>query len=96
LSVIAEGLPKAIAACGCKVEIASSQRLMWAWYRHDSSPPMLGVGVDIANKGTAVTPKPTTPWSEASKAVVAAAKMGTPISTRSPRSHVRRAGAATR
>ena len=77
--LIVEGLPKAIAACGCKVEIASVQRLMWAWYRRDSSPPMLGVGVDVANKGTAVTPKPTTPWSEASKAVVAAAKLGKPI-----------------
>lgn len=77
--LIVEGLPKAIATCGCKVEIASVQRLMWAWYRRDSSLPMLGVGVDVANKGTAVTPKPTAPWSEASKAVVAAAKMGKPI-----------------
>jgi hypothetical protein len=80
--LIVEGLPKAIAACGCKVEIASVQRLMWSWYGHDSGQPLVGVGVDIASakdKGTAVTAKPTAPWSDAGKIVAAAAKAGKPL-----------------
>ena len=77
--LIVDALPKAIAACGCKVDIASVQRLMWAWYGRDGNQPMLGLGVDLAPKGTAVTAKPNAPWSEASAAVVAAAKAGKPV-----------------
>lgn len=81
--LVAEGFPKAIATCGCKVEIASVQRLMWSWYRRDSSPDTLGVGVELAtDKGTVVTAAPTAPWAEAANAVVAAARAGQPITLR--------------
>jgi hypothetical protein len=79
---IVEGIPRAIAACNCKVEIASVQRLLWAWYRRDSDVGMLGVGVDLADTGTAVTAQPTTPWSEAGKTLASAAKAGKPIALR--------------
>jgi hypothetical protein len=78
-AAIVEGIPAAIAACNCKVEIASVQRLLWSWYRRDSDPPMLGIGVDLAKTGTAVTAKPTAPWSDAGKLVAAAAKAGQPL-----------------
>src|SRR5262249_40443802 len=48
--VIAAGFPKAIKACGCKVEIASVQRLVWAWYSLDRQPELLGVPVMLATK----------------------------------------------
>ena len=58
------------------------QRLLWSWYGHDSGLPLIGIGADIASakdKGTSVTAKPTTPWSEAGKNVAAAAKAGKPL-----------------
>jgi|GEM_PF-3726178 len=83
--LIVEGFPKAIAACGCKVEIASVQRLLWSWYGHDRGLPLVGIAADIASAKdkvtavTAVTAKSTTPWSEAGKNVAAAAKAGKPL-----------------
>jgi hypothetical protein len=44
---IVEDLPKAIAACDCKVEISSVQHLMWAWWGRDDGDPNLGVAVEI-------------------------------------------------
>jgi hypothetical protein len=80
--LIVKGFPKAIAACNCKVEIPAVQRLLWSWFRRDSSPAVAGIKVELAANGTPVTAKPTAPWSEASNSVIAAAKAGKPLSLR--------------
>ncbi|HEU0031221.1 MAG TPA: hypothetical protein VFQ53_11350 [Kofleriaceae bacterium] len=76
---LVEGLPKAILACGCKVELPAVQRLMWAWWGRDGGPPLTGVTVAIAKTGTKVRAKPTATWLDAHKAILDAAKAGKPI-----------------
>jgi hypothetical protein len=78
---IVDGLPKAIEACGCNVEIASVQRLMWAWFMRDSGTAFTWFTVELATDkgGTEVTAKKDAPWSETHATVLAAAKQGKPL-----------------
>ena len=80
---VVTGMPAEIEACGCRVEMAAVQRLMWAWWGRDSGPALAAVKIEIAadaKAGTAITAKPDAPWSEASQLLVAAAEQGKPIS----------------
>lgn len=77
--VTIEGLPKAIAACNCKVEMASVQRLLWSWYSRDVGPETTILSLELAATGTNVTAKPASAWSDAGKELVAAAKAGKPV-----------------
>ena len=79
---IVDLLPRRILACGCKVEFAAVQRLMWSWWDRDAGDAVAVIPVDLATSpkdGTKVTAKPTAPWSEAGKLVIAAAEQGKPI-----------------
>jgi hypothetical protein len=78
-AILTGDLPKAIAACGCKVEMASVQRLAWAWYNRDTGTPVTAVTLDVGKPGTKLTAKPSAPWSETSKQVAVAAKQGKPV-----------------
>ena len=81
-ATIADALPKAIEACGCKVELASVRRLMWAWWGRDQGAPLVGITVEIAKTakdGSKVSAKPKAPWSDAYKAIADAADAGKPL-----------------
>jgi hypothetical protein len=72
----------ALAACDCRVEMPAVQRLMWAWWGRENGAQLVGVTIAMASTakdGTVVKAAPTTPWSEAHKAVVDAAKAAKPL-----------------
>ena len=72
-------LPDAIAACDCKVDLASVERLMWRLWGRDR-PAYAWVPVELAKGGTKVSvATPDSPWSETWPVVVAAARKGRPI-----------------
>ena len=72
-AIIDDGLPKAIAACGCKVEMASVRRLMWTWWGRDLGA-YTAVSAVIAKDGTKVTAKPDATWADVYPKLVDAAK----------------------
>jgi hypothetical protein len=79
---VAVGMPEEIQLCGCRVDLPSVRRLMWAWWGRDQGPALAGTRVEVAavaKDGTLVTTKPETPWSEAAPLVAAAAEQGKPI-----------------
>jgi biopolymer transport protein ExbD len=76
-------LPRAIEACGCKVELPAVRRWLWAiWDRDQPGMPMLTVTLAVARGGAPLTMDPATPWSAAHAAVVAAARAGKPVSVK--------------
>jgi hypothetical protein len=72
-ALIVTELPKAIAACGCKVEMASVERLMWSWWGRDLGT-YTAVSSLLARDGTKVTAKPGATWADGYTQVVEAAK----------------------
>jgi hypothetical protein len=79
---VAVGMPEEIKMCGCRVDLAAVQRLMWAWWGRDRGPALAAIRVEIAavaKDGTDLTMKPDAPWSEASQLVIAAAEQRKPI-----------------
>ena len=80
---LVDDLPAAIVACHCQIEIASVQRLAWAWYAHDLGAELVGVPVELSAHGTPVTaPAPAATWADGAPALVAAARAGGAIAVR--------------
>ncbi len=80
---LAKELPKAIAACNCKVDMAGVQALAWLVYDRYSGVARTGLTVNLAKEGTAgafeVGMAAATPWAEASTPVREAAGKGKPV-----------------
>jgi hypothetical protein len=76
-AALIEELPKAIAACGCKVEIASVQRLLWSLFGRETGVPMVVVSAQLGKGGALVKSKGA--WADSYKDVLAAAKQGKPV-----------------
>jgi hypothetical protein len=81
--MLVDELPRAIEACGCEVELPAVRRWLWGlWGRDQLGMPMTTVSLAIAPGGAPLTMDPSTPWSAAHAAVVAAAQRGAPVSPR--------------
>lgn len=81
--MLVDELPRAIEACGCRVELPAVRRWLWLiWGRGAPGMPMTTVALAISRSGAPLAIDPSTPWSVAHAMVVAAARTGTPISPR--------------
>ena len=79
--MLVDELPRAIEACACRVELPALRRWLWSlWQRDQPEMPMTTVALAIAAGGVPLTMAPSTPWSVAHVAVVAAARDGRPVS----------------
>jgi hypothetical protein len=82
---VAVGMPQEIEACGCRVELASVQRLMWAWWGRDMGPALASVKLEISPPGKGITEITTAKdalWQEASQLFAAAAPLGKPVAVK--------------
>jgi hypothetical protein len=78
-AALADGLPKAIKACDCKVEIPAVEHLAWIWFGRDRGS-FAGVSLDTVAKGGAkLTAKPEIVWSDIAQSVFDAGAAGKPV-----------------
>ena len=79
---LAKELPKALAACNCKVDMGQVQALAWLAYDRYSGVARTGLTLNLANRAEGaheVALPAATPWSEASTPVREAAGKGKPV-----------------
>jgi hypothetical protein len=79
---VAVGMPDEIEICGCRVELAAVQRLMWAWWGRDAGPALASVKVQVSAPKpgvTEITLPADAPWISASELIIAAAPQGKPV-----------------
>ena len=71
---IADKLPAAVEACGCKIETHALERLIWRLYARDTGHPVTWVVVELAKDGAKFEAAATATWSTMHAALVSAAR----------------------
>ena len=73
--VIAAKLPAATAACGCRIELAAVERLLWRLYGREWAVPHAWIAVELGS-GRAWIDRGSAPWGEAAARLEDAATPG--------------------